>query len=115
MHIHIHIYIYIFIYNLYIYIYIYRKNAKVTQEEHDVFQTWKNKKNKKVENILKTKKKGNYTQKQKQKQNQEDQQRTDVMEKGTMTKPKTFNLSNKVLSQQHVNVPRRGLKFTPTP
>ena len=32
-----------------------------------------------------------------------------------MTKPKTFNLSNKVLSQQHVNVLRRGLKFTPTP
>ena len=32
-----------------------------------------------------------------------------------MTKPKTFNLSNKVLSQQHVNVLRRDLKFTPTP
>ena len=32
-----------------------------------------------------------------------------------MTKPKTFNLSNKVLSQQHVNVLRTGLKFTPTP
>ena len=32
-----------------------------------------------------------------------------------MTKPKIFNLSNKVLSQQNVNVPRRGLKFTPTP
>ena len=32
-----------------------------------------------------------------------------------MTKPKTFNLSNKVLSQQHVNVLCRGLKFTPTP
>ena len=32
-----------------------------------------------------------------------------------MSKPKIFNLSNKVLSQQHVNVLRRGLKFTPTP
>ena len=32
-----------------------------------------------------------------------------------MTKPKIFNLSNKVLSQQHVNASRRGLKFTPTP
>ena len=28
-----------------------------------------------------------------------------------MTKPKIFNLSNKVLCQQHVNVLRRGLKF----
>ena len=32
-----------------------------------------------------------------------------------MTKPKIFNLSNEVLSQQNENVPRRGLKFTPTP
>ena len=32
-----------------------------------------------------------------------------------MTKPKIFNLSSKVLSQQHVNDFRRGLKFTPTP
>ena len=32
-----------------------------------------------------------------------------------MTKPKIFNLSNKLLSQQHVNVLCRGLKFTPTP
>ena len=32
-----------------------------------------------------------------------------------MTKPKIFNLSKKVLSQQHENVLRRGLKFTPTP
>ena len=32
-----------------------------------------------------------------------------------MTKPKIFNLANKVLSQQHVNVLRKGLKFTPTP
>ena len=32
-----------------------------------------------------------------------------------MTKPKIFNLSSKVLSQQHVNDLRRGLKFTPTP
>ena len=32
-----------------------------------------------------------------------------------MTKPKIFNISNKVLSQQHVKVLRRGLKFTPTP
>ena len=31
-----------------------------------------------------------------------------------MNKPKIFNLSSKVLSQQHVNVLRRGLKFTPT-
>ena len=32
-----------------------------------------------------------------------------------MAKPKIFNLSSKVLSQQHVNDLRRGLKFTPTP
>ena len=32
-----------------------------------------------------------------------------------MTKPKIFTLSNKVLSQEHVNVLRRSLKFTPTP
>ena len=32
-----------------------------------------------------------------------------------MTKPKIFNLSNKVLSQQHVKVLRKGLKFTLTP
>ena len=32
-----------------------------------------------------------------------------------MNKSKIFNLSNKVLSQQQVNVPRKGLKFTPTP
>ena len=32
-----------------------------------------------------------------------------------MAKPKIFNLSNKALSQQHVNVLRRGLRFTPTP
>ena len=32
-----------------------------------------------------------------------------------MTKPKIFNLSSKVLSQQHVNDLRRGLKLTPTP
>ena len=59
----------------------------------------------------------------KQKQNQEknlqnkqqDQQITEVEEKETMTKPKIFNLSNKVLSQQHVKVLRKGLKFTPTP
>ena len=31
-----------------------------------------------------------------------------------MTKPKTFNLSSKVLSQQHVNILHRGLKFIPT-
>ena len=59
----------------------------------------------------------------KQKQNQEknlqnkhqDQQITEVEEKETMTKPKIFNLSNKVLSQQHVKVLRKGLKFTSTP
>ena len=32
-----------------------------------------------------------------------------------MTKPKIFTLSNKVLSQEHVNVLLRSLKFTPTP
>ena len=32
-----------------------------------------------------------------------------------MTKPKIFNLSNKVWSQQHVDVLRTGLKFTQTP
>ena len=32
-----------------------------------------------------------------------------------MTKPKIFNLSSKVLSQKHVYVIRRGLKFTPNP
>ena len=32
-----------------------------------------------------------------------------------MNKPKIFTLSNKVLSQQHVKVIRRGFKFTPTP
>ena len=31
-----------------------------------------------------------------------------------MTKPKILNLSNKVFSQQHVNVYRRGFKFTST-
>ena len=30
-----------------------------------------------------------------------------------MNKPKIFNLSNKVLSQQYVSVLHRGLKFTP--
>ena len=59
----------------------------------------------------------------KQKQSQEEnlqnkqkyQQITEVKKKETITKPKIFNLSNKVLSQQHVNVLRRDLKFTPTP
>ena len=59
----------------------------------------------------------------KQKQNQEenlpnkqqDQQITEAKKKETMNKSKIFNLSNKVLSQQQVNVPRKGLKFTPTP
>ena len=32
-----------------------------------------------------------------------------------MTKPKIFNLSIKILSQQHVNIFPSGLKFTPTP
>ena len=32
-----------------------------------------------------------------------------------MTKPKIFNLSIKILSQQHVNTLPSGLKFTPTP
>ena len=59
----------------------------------------------------------------KQKQNQEenlpnkqqDQQITEAKKKETMNKSKIFNLSNKVLSQQQVNVPRKGFKFTPTP
>ena len=32
-----------------------------------------------------------------------------------MSKPKMLNLSNKILSQQYVNVLCRGLKFTPAP
>ena len=32
-----------------------------------------------------------------------------------MSKPKIINLSNKILSQQYVNVLCRGLKFTPAP
>ena len=32
-----------------------------------------------------------------------------------MAKAKIFDLSNKLFSQQHVNVLCRGLKFTPTP
>ena len=64
-----------------------------------------------------------YKIKLKQKQNQEenlpnkqqDQQITEAKKKETMNKSKIFNLSNKVLSQQQVNVPRKGLKFTPTP
>ena len=32
-----------------------------------------------------------------------------------MTKPKIFNLSNKVLFQQHVVILRKGLKVTPIP
>ena len=31
-----------------------------------------------------------------------------------MTKPKIFNFSNRLLSQQHVNVLHRGFRFTPT-
>ena len=46
---------------------------------------------------------------------QHNQQLTEVKKKETMTKPKIFNLSNKVLSQQHVNVLRRDFKFPPTP
>ena len=40
---------------------------------------------------------------------------TEVKKKETMAKPKIFNLSNKVLFQQHRKVLRRGFKFTPTP
>ena len=32
-----------------------------------------------------------------------------------MTEPYIFNLSNKVLSRQHVNVLCKGLSFAPTP
>ena len=32
-----------------------------------------------------------------------------------MNKPTILNLTNKVLSQQHVNFLRRGFKFTPAP
>ena len=39
---------------------------------------------------------------------------TEVKEKETMTKPNIFNLSSKLLSQQHANFLCRGLKFTPT-
>ena len=82
----------------------------------------KQKKNRKVPKNQEKIKTINKT-KLKQKQNQEEhlqgkqkyQQITRVKKKETMTKPKIFNLSNKVLSQQHENVLRRGLKFTPTP
>ena len=46
---------------------------------------------------------------------QQEQQIIEVKKKETMTKPKTFNLSNKVISQQHANVYCRGLKLTPIP
>ena len=45
---------------------------------------------------------------------QQDQHIIKVKEKETMTKPKIFNISNKVLFQQHGKILRRGLKFTPT-
>lgn len=38
-----------------------------------------------------------------------------VKKKQLMTKPNTFNLSNKVLSQLHVKVLCRDFKFKPTP
>ena len=101
------------------------ENFKVTQKGHDVFQNWREKKNKPKnrKNPINQEKKATNKNKLKQKQNreenlqnkQQDQQVNEVKKKETMTKPKIFNLSNEVLSQQNVNVPRRGLKFTPTP
>ena len=73
----------------------------------------KNKEKRKTTNKIKLKQKQN--QEEYLQNKQQDQQITNVKKKETMTKPKIFNLSNKVLSQQHVNVLRRGLKFTPTP
>ena len=81
----------------------------------------KKQKNRKIPRNLekKTINKNKLKQKQYQEENlqnkQKDQQITEIKKKEIMTKPKIFNLSNKVLSQQHVNVLRRGLKFTPTP
>ena len=79
----------------------------------------KNRKIPKNQEKRKTINKNKLKQKQNQEENlqnkQKDQQITEVKKKETMTKPKIFNLSNKVLPQQHVNVLRRGLKFTPTP
>ena len=84
--------------------------------------TTTNKKNRKIPKNKEKRKTTNKI-KLKQKQNQEEnlqnkqqhQQITEVKKKETMTKSKIFNLSNKALSQQHVNVLLRGLKFTPTP
>ena len=103
------------------------ENFKVTQKGH-VFQNLKKKKKKKKKRKnrkipIHQRKKATNKNKLKQKQNreenlqnkQQDKQINEVKKKETMTKPKIFNLSNKVLSQQNVNVPRRGLKFTPTP
>ena len=79
----------------------------------------KNRKIPKSQEKRKTINKNKLKQKQNQEENlqnkQKDQQITEVKKKETMTKPKIYNLSHKVLSQQHVNVLRRGLKFTPTP
>ena len=73
----------------------------------------KNQENRKTINKNKLKQKQN---KEENLQNkQQDQQITEVKKNQTMAKPKIFNLSNKLLSQQHVNVLCRGLKFTPTP
>ena len=38
-----------------------------------------------------------------------------MLRKKKLTKPKIFKLSDKVFSQQLVNILRRGLKFTPIP
>ena len=65
--------------------------------------------------INKTKLKQRQNQEENLQNKQQDQQIAEVKKKETMNKPKIFNLSNKVLSQQHVNVLRRGLKFAPTP
>ena len=62
----------------------------------------KNKEKRKTTNKIKLKQKQN--QEEYLQNKQQDQQITDVKKKETMTKPKIFNLSNKVLSQQHVNV-----------
>ena len=69
-----------------------------------------NRKNPKNQEESKKINKKNLEQKQNQKENlqnkQQDQQITEAKIRGTLTKPNISNLSNKVLSQQHVNVLR---------
>ena len=76
-------------------------------------KTPKNKEKRKTTNKIKLKQKQN--QEENLQNKQQDQQITEVKKKETMAKPKIFNLSNKVLSHQHMNVLCRCLKFTPTP